>query len=85
ANPAISLAFPVPNHPSYPSGHSCSSAAGARVLAHFFPERTAEVNNFVADAGLSRILAGIHYRFDINAGPALGRSVADWAIARNRF
>ena len=81
ADSTISLAFTLPNFPSYPSGHSCASSAAARVLTHFFPDRSAELAGFVSDAGLSRILAGIHYRFDITAGQALGRSVADWAIA----
>ena len=81
----IPLAIGLPNHPSYPSGHSCASSSAARVLAQFFPSHTTELNNMVADAGLSRILAGIHYRFDITAGQILGRSVADWAIAHNDF
>ena len=85
ANPAIPLAIGLPNHPSYPSGHSCASAAAGRVLATFFPSHTTELNNMVADAGLSRILAGIHYRFDITAGQTLGNSVADWAIAHSNF
>lgn len=82
ANPAISLALTLPNFPSYPSGHSCASASAGRVLAHFFPDRTAELDGRVSDAGLSRILAGIHYRFDITAGQELGRKVADWTIAK---
>ncbi|MEX2285397.1 MAG: vanadium-dependent haloperoxidase [Gemmatimonadota bacterium] len=81
ANSAISLAFALPNHPSFPSGHSCASASAARVLTHFFPDRVGQLNGWVNDAGLSRIIAGIHYRFDIKAGETLGRSVADWAIA----
>jgi membrane-associated phospholipid phosphatase len=82
ANPAIGLAFPVPNFPSYPSGHSCASSSAGRVLTHFFPNRAAEVANWVSDAGLSRILAGIHYRFDVTAGQALGKAVAELAIRR---
>ncbi len=85
ANSAIPLGIGLPNHPSYPSGHSCQSAAAAQVLARFFPSHATELSGLVADAGLSRILAGIHYRFDVTAGQALGRSVADWAIARNNF
>jgi hypothetical protein len=85
ANPAIPLPIGLPNHPSYPSGHSCVSAAAARVLAQFFPGHTTDLNNMIADAGLSRILGGIHYRFDITAGQILGRSVADWAIGHNDF
>ena len=82
ASSAVSLAFALPNHPSYPSGHSCVSAAAGTVLAHYFPERATEVQNFVTEAGLSRMLAGIHYRFDITAGQQLGRSVAALALSR---
>lgn len=81
ADPGITLTFGLPNHPSYPSGHSCQSAAAATVLAELFPDRADEVEGWMAAAGLSRLYAGIHYRFDINAGEALGRAVALWAIA----
>jgi len=82
ANSAISLAFPLPNHPTYPSGHSCVSSTAGRVLTHFFPDRAAELVNSVNEAGFSRILAGIHFRFDLTAGSQLGNAVAVWAIAR---
>jgi membrane-associated phospholipid phosphatase len=66
----------LPNHPSYPSGHSCASASAATVLAAFFPDKANELAAMVVEAGVSRIYAGIHYRFDIEAGAALGRAVA---------
>jgi membrane-associated phospholipid phosphatase len=85
ANPAITTVFPIqPNHPSYPSGHSCVSSSSARVLAHFFPGRTAELDALVTEGGLSRLYAGIHYPFDMSAGRTLGQAVADWAIAHDR-
>ena len=80
ADPLITLTFGLPNHPSYPSGHSCSSAAAATVLGSVFPERTSELETWVTDAGLSRMYAGIHYRFDIDAGRDLGIAVGRWAI-----
>lgn len=70
-----------PNHPSYPSGHSCVSSSAAEVLSTFFPERRADLSAMVTEAGLSRMYAGIHYRFDIDAGQKLGRTVALLAIA----
>jgi membrane-associated phospholipid phosphatase len=70
-----------PNHPSYPSGHSCVSSSGAEVLSAFFPDQRAHLDAMVTEAGLSRMYGGIHYRFDIDAGKALGRSVARFAIA----
>ena len=73
--------YNLPNHPSYPSGHSCVSASATRVLARFFPDQTASLADQVAEAGRSRVVGGIHYPSDIVAGQALGRAVADWAMA----
>lgn len=72
-----------PNHPSYPSGHSCLSSAAGEVLSEFFPDKASQFSAMVAEAGLSRMYAGIHYRFDIEAGQQLGRSVARYAIAQD--
>ncbi|HTD71627.1 MAG TPA: phosphatase PAP2 family protein [Gemmatimonadales bacterium] len=74
----------MPNHPSYPSGHSCVSASAAEVLSSFFPEKRVQFDAMVTEAGLSRMYAGIHYRFDIEAGQQLGRSVAHFTIAADR-
>ena len=83
ADPGITVvpAVGMPNHPSYPSGHSCVSASAGEVLSAFFPEERAQLDAMVTEAGLSRMYAGIHYRFDIEAGQQLGRSVAQFAIA----
>ncbi len=83
ADPGITVvtAVGMPNHPSYPSGHSCVSSSAAEVLSAFFPEERAQLDAMVIEAGLSRMYAGIHYRFDIEAGQTLGRSVAQFAIA----
>ena len=83
ADPLITVVAAVgkPNHPSYTSGHSCLSSSGAEVLSTFFPEQRDHLNAMVAEAGLSRMYGGIHYRFDIDAGQALGRSVAQFTIA----
>ena len=75
-------AFAVPNYPAYPSGHGSVSSAAARVLAHYFPDRAAELNAQVEEAALSRIYAGIHYHFDMTAARTLGEAVADLALSR---
>jgi membrane-associated phospholipid phosphatase len=81
AEPLISLVIPLPNYPAYPSGHACISSSPADILKHFFPAHSTELTNLVTEAGLSRIYAGIHYRFDIDAAWVLGRAVAEWAIS----
>jgi membrane-associated phospholipid phosphatase len=80
ANPALATVFAVPNYPAYPSGHGSVSAASARVLAHFFPTRAAELDALLDDAAMSRIYAGIHYFFDMTAARSMAEEVADWVI-----
>jgi membrane-associated phospholipid phosphatase len=82
--PTNTTVFPTPNHPSYPSGHSCVSAAAVAVLAAYFPDKTAELEAGLTEAGLSRVYAGIHYPFDIVAGQGIGRSAAALALNYDR-
>lgn len=80
ADPQIQLPVGLPNHPSYPSGHSCITAAYATVLARAFPDEGARLLEMVDEAGLARIYGGLHYRFDCEAGRELGRKVAEQVL-----
>ncbi|AHG88422.1 phosphoesterase PA-phosphatase related protein [Gemmatirosa kalamazoonensis] len=80
ADPGIALAIALPNHPSYPSGHSCMTAALFGVLANAFPDQRARLDAMVDEAGMSRVYGGIHYRFDIDAGRDIGRAAAALAL-----
>jgi membrane-associated phospholipid phosphatase len=77
----IKTVFPIPNHPSYPSGHACITGALMTVLEDAFPSERPYLEGIITIAGLSRIYAGIHYRFDIEAGATLGREAAALALA----
>lgn len=81
-DPALQTIFPPPNHPSYPGAHACLSTAAATVLAKLFPRDAQRLLAMAEEAGASRLWAGIHYRFDIEAGAALGRQVADKVLFR---
>jgi hypothetical protein len=83
ADPGIVTVFNAPNHPSYPSGHSCHSGASTGVLAAVFPSEASRLAEIAEQASLSRLYAGIHYRFDMVAGLALGRAAAAKAMAAN--
>jgi len=84
ADPAITLPIGLPNHPSYPSGHSCITSAFTTVLMDEFPSERPGLQEIMTNAGLSRMYGGIHYRFDIEAGQAIGRGAAALAIAASR-
>jgi membrane-associated phospholipid phosphatase len=80
ADAAITLPIGLPNFPSYPSNHAAISAGMARVLGATFPAEKARLDALALDAALSRVVGGIHYRFDGDAGVQLGRRVAAWAL-----
>ena len=81
ADHAITLAIPLPNHPSYPSGHSCLTSAFMTTLIDAFPSERERLETIITDAGLSRMYGGLHYRFDIDAGRAIGQAAAKLARA----
>lgn len=83
ADPLITLSVPLPNFPSYPSNHASISAAMARIIGDQFPPERARLDGLAEEAALSRVLGGIHYRFDGDAGVELGRNVARWALAHD--
>ena len=82
ADPTISLGAALPNHPSYPSAHSCDTGAFQGILGEAFPSERAMLDAVAQEANFSRIVGALHYRFDGDAGLALGRSVARLALQR---
>ncbi len=81
ADRGITLVVPLPNHPSYPSAHQCITAAFMSVLIDAFPSERPGLEAYIHTAGLSRMYAGLHYRFDVEAGEAIGRQVVALALA----
>jgi hypothetical protein len=82
-DPDVHPLFPVPVHPSYPAAHGCVSGAQGAILAALFPAESQSLTDLANEAGMSRMWAGIHFRSDIDAGLALGRSVAQRVIDRS--
>jgi hypothetical protein len=78
------------------SGHAAFSGAAAAVLAAFFgdvafsatsgaalPGVTREFDGFddaAAEAGRSRVFAGIHFEFSDQEGSAMGRAIGGWVL-----
>jgi membrane-associated phospholipid phosphatase len=85
ADPTIHTSFLTPNFPSYTSGHSSFSGAAAGVLSYIFPTEKTELQAQAQQASLSRLLAGVHYRFDCDQGLAVGSEVAQRAIQRGQL
>jgi membrane-associated phospholipid phosphatase len=83
ADPLIVRAIPLPSFPAYPSNHSTLAATAATVLGQLFPSERAQLDAMAAEGAISRLYGGIHYRFDTEAGLALGRRVGAWVLAHD--
>jgi uncharacterized membrane protein len=80
ADPAITTPIGRPNHPSYPSNHACVSGTIAYVLGGLLPSEAEQLAAQADQAAESRLYAGIHYRFDKDAGLELARHVSAVAL-----
>ncbi len=79
---SIRTLIPLPNFPSYPSGHSTFSSTGATVLTHFFPDSEKKLWEMAQEASDSRIHAGLHFKMDCTAGIEIGRKMGRLAIEK---
>jgi membrane-associated phospholipid phosphatase len=79
-NKDIKNVVPIPNFPSYTSGHSTFSAAAALVLGHYFPAKADSLKKMANEAGLSRVYGGIHYFCDNEGGKMCGEKIGKLAV-----
>jgi membrane-associated phospholipid phosphatase len=79
---SLNTVFSTPPFPSYPSGHSTISTAAAVVMSNLFPDKARLWDERAIEASNSRVWAGVHYRFDIEAGDTLGTKVGTAVVER---
>jgi hypothetical protein len=70
----------TPPFPAYVSGHSTTSGAASTVLSAFFPSHAHDLDAMAAEAAVSRLYGGIHFRSDNEAGLELGRRIGAVAV-----
>jgi acid phosphatase (class A) len=70
---------------SYPSGHTVRAFAWAMVLGELFPAKKAELLERAKEIGLDRMIAGVHYPSDVEAGTKLGKAIGEKLIASAAF
>lgn len=71
---------PTPLFPAYPSGSAGYAGGAEGIMAHLFPARAEEFKHRAEEQAFSRLLAGIHWRFDevsINGGREIAKLVID--------
>lgn len=99
-DPTWSTLLPgTPNHPEYPSAHSCITPASGLVIARFLgtpkidftiPSLTglgdrhyARASDLAYDVGNARIWGGIHFRTAVEDGITIARKAANHVLAHN--
>ena len=96
ADPTWKPFLTTPPHPEYPSAHGVVQAAAAVVMKHYFGphysfETTApsapgvrrfyqNVDAYIEEGALARILGGMHFRTSIDEGTRQGVRVGNWVI-----
>lgn len=99
ADPSWTPLLGVPNHPEYPSAHSCITPAGAMAAARFLgtdeidytvPSITglgdrhfATVKDLRTEVTNARIWGGIHFRSAVEAGTQIAKRTANYVLARH--
>ena len=89
----------TPNHPEYPSAHSCVTPAGGLVIARLLatpnidftvPSLTglgdrefARANDLEYEVGNARIWGGIHFRSAVEDGVEIGKKTAHHVLAHH--
>ena len=72
----------LPANGSYPSAHANSGYLAAIILANMVPERRGELFARGREYGLNRIIAGVHFPSDIEAG-RIGATAMATALFQN--
>jgi acid phosphatase (class A) len=74
--PAIQPAGTLPTTAAYPSGHATAGNLMGILLADLLPERSAELHARGVLFGDRRVLAGVHYPSDVEAGKLSAAAIA---------
>lgn len=78
ADPHVQPAIERESSFSYPSGHATRGLAFALILAELAPGHRESILEAGRQVGVNRVVGGVHYPSDIEAGQRLG---AEWARA----
>jgi acid phosphatase (class A) len=76
ANPEVQPVVDRPASFSYPSGHSACAWLWASVLGQMVPEKRGELYTRAREYGRNRVVGGVHYPSDDEAGMLTGVAVA---------
>ena len=84
-DPEIKPVVAQPANASYPSGHSTFAYVNAILLADMVPENAAAIFKRAAVFAHNRVIAGVHFPTDIEAGRIAGATIDNVLLHEPRF
>lgn len=85
ADSRVKPSITISNSGAYPSGHASFAYLTAVVLANMVPEKRAEIFARAADFAHNRMVGGLHYKTDIEAGRIAGTLIAAQELQNPQF
>ncbi len=85
ADPRIKALVPPSSSGSWPSGHTTRVTMMAAVLANMLPEQRGPIWARAADYAQSRVIGGMHFPSDLQAGQRAGTAMAQALFAIAEF
>ena len=82
---AIKPSLTLPTSASYPSGTTTAGTLMAIVLANIVPEKAAEIMARGTELGTQRLVGGVHFPSDVEAGRLAGTLIAATIMSRPDF
>ena len=73
------------NSGAWPSGHAASGTLAGITLARMVPEKRTDIMARAWEYGDNRVVGGLHYRSDIEAGRIAGAVIAEAVFNRDDF
>jgi acid phosphatase (class A) len=83
--PRIEPVVKKPTNASYPSGHAMWSRVVGLLLADMLPEYSGKIMARADDYAFHRVVAGVHYPSDVDAGKHAGTALAAFLLASPPF
>ena len=84
-DPRIEPVIDKPGNGSYPSGHTMWARLVGLLLSDMLPEYRNEIMARADEYGFNRVVAGVHYPSDVDAGKLAGTALAAFLFASPEF
>jgi acid phosphatase (class A) len=82
---SIKPCITIHNSNGYPSGHAAAAYVASRTFSLIWPERARAFNRRAEEIALGRVIGGVHFPLDIEAGKILGERVFSALMESDEF